>query len=68
MLDTAKGLLRQTGGRIAPADRDGIPIVGLEPSCMTVFRDELTNLLYVDEDAKRLSQQSFILSEFLSDK
>ncbi len=35
---------------------------------MTVFRDELTNLLYGDEDAKRLSQQSFILSEFLKDK
>ena len=35
---------------------------------MTVFRDELTNLLYGDEDAKRLSRQSFILSEFLTDK
>ena len=35
---------------------------------MTVFRDELTNLLYGDEDAKRLSEQSFILSEFLHDK
>src|SRR5947209_14236642 len=35
---------------------------------MTVFRDELTNLLYGDEDAKRLNQQSFILSEFLADK
>lgn len=35
---------------------------------MTVFRDELTNLLYGDEDAKRLKDQSFILSEFLKDK
>ena len=34
---------------------------------MTVFRDELINLLYGDEDAKRLSSQSFILSEFLHD-
>jgi len=32
---------------------------------MTVFRDELLNLLYGNEDAKRLSQQTFILSEFL---
>src|SRR5205085_1902170 len=46
--------------------RAGTPIVGLEPSCMTVFRDELPNLLYGDEDAKRLSAQSFILSEFLA--
>ena len=68
MLDTAKGLLRQTLTSLRQPIRDGIPIVGLEPSCMTVFRDELTNLLYGDEDAKRLSQQSFILSEFLKDK
>ena len=35
---------------------------------MTVFREELTNLLYGDEDAKRLECQSFILSEFLQQK
>ena len=34
---------------------------------MTVFRDELINLLHGDEDAKRLSSQSFMLSEFLHD-
>ena len=68
MLDTAKDLLRQTLTSLRQPIRDGIPIVGLEPSCMTVFRDELTNLLYGDEDAKRLSEQSFILSEFLKDK
>jgi Fe-S oxidoreductase len=58
MLDKAKGLLRQILASLCQSIRDGIPIVGLEPSCMTVFRDELTNLLYGDEDAKRLSQQS----------
>jgi FAD/FMN-containing dehydrogenase/Fe-S oxidoreductase len=68
MLDTAKALLRETVATLRQPIRDGIPVVGLEPSCMTVFRDELTNLLYADEDAKRLSQQSFILSEFLKDK
>lgn len=66
MLDTAKDLLREILSTLRQPIRDGIPIVGLEPSCMTVFRDELNNLLYGDEDAKRLSQQSFILSEFLS--
>jgi FAD/FMN-containing dehydrogenase/Fe-S oxidoreductase len=68
MLDTAKDLLRETLACLRQPIRDGIPIVGLEPSCMTVFRDELTNLLYGDEDAKRLKEQSFILSEFLKDK
>ena len=68
MLDTAKSLLRQTLTSLRQSIRDGVPIVGLEPSCMTVFRDELTNLLYGDEDAKRLSRQSFILSEFLREQ
>jgi Fe-S oxidoreductase len=39
--------------------------VGLEPSCVAVFRDELLNLFPHDADAKRLSQQTFLLSEFL---
>jgi Fe-S oxidoreductase len=40
-------------------------VVGLEPSCVAVFRDEMVNLFPHDEDAKRLSEQSFLLSEFL---
>jgi Fe-S oxidoreductase len=68
MLDTAKGLLNQIIDTLRAPIRAGVPIVGLEPSCMTVFRDELINLLYGDEDAKRLSCQTFILSEFLHDR
>ena len=33
-----------------------------------MFRDELVNLFPTDEDAKRLSQQTFLLSEFLHKK
>jgi FAD/FMN-containing dehydrogenase/Fe-S oxidoreductase len=68
MLDTAERLLRDTIHTLREPIRQGIPIVGLEPSCMTVFRDELRNLLGDDEDAKRLGEQSFILSEFLHDR
>jgi Fe-S oxidoreductase len=68
MLDTAKGLLQQILHTLRQPIRDGVPIVGLEPSCMTVFRDELTNLFPNDEDAKRLHGQTFMLSEFLHDK
>jgi FAD/FMN-containing dehydrogenase/Fe-S oxidoreductase len=46
--------------------REGVPIVVLEPSCCSVFRDELINLFPSDEDAKRLHQQTFTLSEFLN--
>jgi len=39
--------------------------VGLEPSCVAVFRDELINLFPEDRDAQRLSRQTFLLSELL---
>lgn len=62
MLGTAKHLLRQILQALRPQIAEGIPVVGLEPSCVAVFRDELINLFPNDEDAKRLSQQSFLLS------
>ena len=40
----------------------GMPLVGLEPSCVAVFRDELPNLFPNDEDAKRLAEQTFHLA------
>jgi FAD/FMN-containing dehydrogenase/Fe-S oxidoreductase len=66
MLDTAKRLLRQILDTLRPQIQAGIPVVGLEPSCLAVFRDELTNLFPHDEDAIRLQKQSFLLSEFLN--
>jgi len=66
MLDTAERLLRQILETLRPQIRSGTPIIGLEPSCLAVFRDELINLFPADEDAQRLSKQSFLLSEFLA--
>jgi FAD/FMN-containing dehydrogenase/Fe-S oxidoreductase len=68
MLDTAGRLLRQILDTLRPQIQAGIPVVGLEPSCLAVFRDELTNLFPHDEDAIRLQKQSFLLSEFLNKK
>ena len=66
MLDLARKLLRQIVDTLRPQLRAGMSIVGLEPSCISVFRDELTNLLPGDEDAERLRNQSFMLGEFLA--
>ena len=68
MLDTAKGLLREILDTLRPEIEASIPVVGLEPSCVAVFRDEMMNLFPMDEDAKRLSANTFILSEFLAKK
>jgi FAD/FMN-containing dehydrogenase/Fe-S oxidoreductase len=45
--------------------RAGTPVVGIEPSCTAVFKDELRKLLPHDEDGKRLAKQVFHLGEFL---
>jgi Fe-S oxidoreductase len=65
MLQSAKKLLRQILANLKEEIRKGVPIVGIEPSCIVVFRDELLNLFPDDEDAQRLSKQVFLLSEFL---
>jgi len=65
MLDTAKSLLQDILTTLRPDIQAGTPIVGLEPSCVAVFRDELVNLFPNNEDAKRLSRQVFLLSELL---
>jgi Fe-S oxidoreductase len=65
MLDTAERLWRQTLRTLRPWIRAGIPVVGLEPSCVAAFRDELVNLFPHDDDATRLSSQTLLLSEFL---
>ncbi|MFO7893019.1 MAG: FAD-binding and (Fe-S)-binding domain-containing protein [Longimicrobiales bacterium] len=45
--------------------RRGTPIIGLEPSCVATFRDELLDFFPDDPDARRLSEQTFLLTEFL---
>ncbi|MGN6400622.1 MAG: (Fe-S)-binding protein, partial [Flavisolibacter sp.] len=68
MLNTAKKMLQQIMDTLYDEIRDGVPIVGLEPSCVAVFRDELHNLFPHNEQASRLSVQVFTLGEFLQKK
>jgi Fe-S oxidoreductase len=68
MLDEAQQLLRTTLGVLRDPIRRGVPIVVLEPSCASVFRDELGDLFPNDEDAQRLGRQTFLLSELLRKK
>lgn len=67
-LVTAKKMLREIMDTLREEIRNEIPIVGLEPSCVAVFRDELGNLFPGDEDAKRLKNNVFTLAEFLERK
>ncbi len=66
MLNTAQRLLRQILDALRPYIETGVPVVGLEPSCISVFRDELVNLFPTDPDARRLKEQSYMLGDFLA--
>ncbi len=68
LLTTAKAWLANVLTTLGADIAAGVPIVGLEPSCVAVFRDELRELLPQDENARRLSTQVFLLSEFLKDR
>jgi Fe-S oxidoreductase len=64
MLDTAKRWLSQILVALHDEIEAGTPLIGLEPSCTAVFRDELREIFPQNEDAIRLSQQTFTLAEF----
>jgi FAD/FMN-containing dehydrogenase/Fe-S oxidoreductase len=68
MLKLARRQLEQVLDTLRPEIREGVEVVGLEPSCVDVFRDELVNMLPHDEDAKRLSKQTFSFVEFLTQR
>jgi Fe-S oxidoreductase len=65
MLGLAARRLERIVAMMRPFADAGIPIVGLEPSTVSVLRDELPSLLPHDADAKLLSGMAMLLSELL---
>jgi Fe-S oxidoreductase len=68
MLDEAKKRLKEIIARLAPELEAGTPIVVLEPSAASVFRDELPELFPGDEDGQRLAKLVVLLSEFMREQ
>jgi Fe-S oxidoreductase len=64
-LRLARRYLERTLDLLRDEIRAGTPVVGIEPSCLAVFKDELVKMLPDDEDAKRLAAQSFHFADFL---
>ncbi|MBX3665320.1 MAG: FAD-binding oxidoreductase [Burkholderiales bacterium] len=65
LLDTARGQLRDILDALEDDIRAGTPVIGLEPACLSVFRDELPNLLADDPRAAKLAKQCSLFSDFL---
>jgi Fe-S oxidoreductase len=65
-LGAAKRLWQHTFATLRSEIEAGIPLIGLEPACLTAFKDELMNLFPDDPLAQRLSRQSVYFSDFVA--
>jgi len=64
--EEAKAEARRALAAFAPYAARGVPIIGLEPSCLLSFRDEVPALLPQDEAAGQVAVQAVLFEEFLA--
>jgi Fe-S oxidoreductase len=67
MVDEARAEAQRVIASLKPFVEKGIPIVGLEPSCLLTLRDEFVSLLPGDE-TNALSRHAFLFEEFLAEE
>ncbi|MDU3045116.1 FAD-binding and (Fe-S)-binding domain-containing protein, partial [Bradyrhizobium sp.] len=65
LVDEAKSELQRLVETYAPFAARGVPIIGLEPSCLLTLRDELLSLRN-DANARTISAHALLLEEFLA--
>lgn len=63
LAEEAKAEARRTLEALAPWVARGVPVIGLEPSCLFSFRDEFTVML---PGAKALADNAWLFEEFLA--
>ena len=64
-LDHARAYLEDVLERMAPQINADMPFIFLEPSCASVFKDELLEFFPKDDRAQRLSRQVWLLADWL---
>ncbi len=65
LVEEARAEAQRTLAALLPLARQGIPVVGLEPSCLLTLRDEFLSLL-PGEEARTLAGEAKLLEEFLA--
>ena len=63
--DEARREAARTLAALSPYVERGVPVIGLEPSCIYAFRDEIPALIKSDM-AKRVADHTFLFEEFLA--
>jgi FAD/FMN-containing dehydrogenase/Fe-S oxidoreductase len=64
LVDQARAELDRLVRTFAPFAARGVPIIGLEPSCLLTLRDELLSLRS-DDEARSVSAHALLIEEFL---
>mgnify|MGYP005811833181 CR=1 FL=1 len=65
MLDRARRQLVDILDVLSPRVEAGVPVVGIEPSCVAVLRDELLGMFPDDPRARKLAGSTLMLSELM---
>lgn len=65
LVDKARAEARRTLDALRPFITRGIPVVGLEPSCLLSLRDEFL-VMGLGDEAQALAKQSYLFEEFLA--
>ena len=66
LVEDARGAALDVVSRLAAHVDAGIPVVGLEPSCLLMLRDEYRYLLPDDERVERVAQKAMLFEEFIA--
>jgi FAD/FMN-containing dehydrogenase/Fe-S oxidoreductase len=68
LLERARELAARNLDVLAPYAAQGVPIVGLEPSCLLAMRDEYRDLFPGDARAEALGRRALLIEEFLTQR
>src|SRR5665811_443027 len=66
LVEVARKSARRNVQVLAGYAKQGIPILGTEPSCILTLRDEYRDLLPDDEDCQAVAEHSFMFDEYLA--
>ena len=66
LVEQARAAVRDCVEKLSPLAEQGIPIIGLEPSCLLTLRDEIKTLLPHDPRTDAIVRNSFTFEEFIA--
>lgn len=67
LIDQARAEAERVVKALKPFIEKGVPVVGLEPSCLLSLRDEFL-IMGLPDQAQQLAKQSFLFEEFLANE